>query len=243
MLHIYYEFIIFVQYFKHEDYFNMARTQNGILGGFSGKIGNVVGCYRYGKYYLRSLPDKVHQPNTEKQLAQRMRFKLVQEFLKPLNQFIRLGFGAYAIGRSAYSAAMSYNLEHAFDGTYPDISINYSMIRVSRGSLPGVANASIQLEDDNNITLEWESMAGGIGAKDNDIAIFLLFDPSKKHVEWFSNVGKRVDRQANISLSKTSGNVNLYGYLCFFNEHFLTGKILPENISDSFFCRMLENPA
>jgi hypothetical protein len=135
---------------------------------------------------------------------------------------------------------MSYNLEHALMGTYPDISIDYSIIRVSRGSLPGVANASIQLEDDNNITFEWESMAGGSGAKDNDLAVVLLFDPSKNYVEWFSNAGKRVDRHAKILPSETSGNLKLYGYLCFINERFLTGKILPENISDSFFCGILE---
>jgi hypothetical protein len=240
LLIIYYEFIIFEKYFKHGNFIHMARNQNGIFGGFSGKIGNVVGCFRYGKYYLRSLPDKVHQPNTVKQLAQRMRFKLIQETLKPLNQFFRLGFGAYAVGRSAYSAAMSYNLEHALMGTYPDISIDYPMIRVSRGSLPGVANASMQLENDNSITFEWESIVGGSGAKNNDIAVILLFDPLKKHVQWFSNAGKRVDRHAKILLSETSGNTKLHGYLCFINERFLTGKILPENISDSFFCGILE---
>jgi hypothetical protein len=189
------------------------------------------------------LPDKVHQPNTEKQLAQRMRFKLIQEFLKPLNHFIRLGFGAFATGRSAYSAAMSYNLEHALTGTYPDICIDYAMIRVSRGSLPGAANALMQQKDDKSISFEWECMAGGSGAKDSDMAVVLLFDPSKNYVEWFSNAGKRGNRQANILLSKTSGSLKLYGYLCFINEHVLTGKFLPENISDSFFCGILEKSA
>jgi hypothetical protein len=83
----------------------MARGQSGVLGGFSGQIGNVVSCFRYGKYYLRTLPVKVNHPNTEKWLTQRMRFTLTQQFLKLICKFIHLGFGAYAEGKSTYNAA------------------------------------------------------------------------------------------------------------------------------------------
>ncbi|WP_158622508.1 hypothetical protein [Pedobacter sp. KBW06] len=36
----------------------MVRITKGLLGGFSGKIGPVVGYTLYGKEWMRSLPEK-----------------------------------------------------------------------------------------------------------------------------------------------------------------------------------------
>ena len=218
----------------------MARFEKGVLGGFSGKIGNVVSCLRHGKYYLRTLPEKVNHPNTEKQLAQRMRFSLVQQFLKPICKFIHLGFGAYAEGRSAYNAAMSYNLEHALTGSYPSLSIDFARARVSHGNLPGALNATIQQAGTNGATVTWENVTGAKGARDTDLAVVLLFDPTTKYVASFMSAGKRAEGQAHIILPETSGSKKLYGYLCFINEAVLAGKLYPENISDSCFCGVVE---
>ncbi len=218
----------------------MARIETGILGGFSGRIGNVVSCLRHGKYYLRTLPAKVNHPNTEKQLTQRMRFSLIQQFLKPINKFIHLGFGAYAEGRSAYNAAMSYNLEHAVQGSYPFLNIDFTKALVSKGNLSGTLNAAMQQFGTNAITITWENFAGAKGAKDSDIAVVLLFDPITKYVASFMSAGKRAEGKAHIILQEASGNKKLYGYLCFINEAVLAGKLKPENISDSCFCGVVE---
>ena len=218
----------------------MARIETGILGGFSGRIGNVVSCYRHGKYYLRTLPEKVNHPNTEKQLAQRMRFTIIQQYLKPISKFIHLGFGAYADGRSAYNAAMSYNLEHALTGSYPFLSIDFAKARVSQGNLPGALNATMQQSGTNGITVTWENVGGAKGAKDTDLAVVLLFDPTTKYVASFTSAGKRAYGQAHIILPDTPCNKKLYGYLCFINEAVLAGKLNPENISDSCFCGVVE---
>jgi len=218
----------------------MARFEKGVLGGFSGRIGNVVSCLRHGKYYLRTLPVKVNHPDTEKQLAQRMRFSLVQQFLKPISKFIHLGYGAYADGRSAYNAAMSYNLEHALQGNYPSLSIDFAKARVSQGNLPGALNAMMQVTGTNGIAVVWENIAGANGAKDTDLAVVLLFDPTTKYVASFMSAGKRTDGQANIILPETPANKKIYGYLCFINEAVLAGKLKPENISNSCFCGVVE---
>ena len=63
--------------------FNANGTnRNKRFSVFSGRIGNTVLCCRYGKYDLRALPDKVNHPKTEKQMEQRMRFALIQQFLQ-----------------------------------------------------------------------------------------------------------------------------------------------------------------
>lgn len=55
----------------------MARITNGVLGGFSGKVGPVVGYTLYGVDRMRSLPERTAPP-TENELKNRSRFKLVQ---------------------------------------------------------------------------------------------------------------------------------------------------------------------
>jgi len=81
-----------------------------------------------------------------------------------------------------------------------------------------------------------ENVAGVKGAKDTNIAIVLIFDPTTKYVDWFTNAGKRADGQANFILPDTPGNRKLYGNLSFFNEAVLAGKLKIENISDMCFC-------
>jgi hypothetical protein len=151
-----------------------------------------------------------------------------------------MGFGAYTDGRSAYNAAMSYNLEHALTGTYPSLSIDFAKARVSRGNLPGTPNATMKQTGTNEITIVWEIVAGAKGAMDTDLAVVLLFDPITKYVASFTNAGRRIDGQAQILLPENTGNKKLYGYLCFISEAVLAGKLKPENISDSCFCGVVE---
>jgi hypothetical protein len=42
----------------------MGTIKQGILGGFSGKVGTVVGASWKGIAYMRSLPQKVKNPRT-----------------------------------------------------------------------------------------------------------------------------------------------------------------------------------
>ena len=120
------------------------------------------------------------------------------------------------------------------------MNIGFSAARPSKGNLPGTPNATMQQTGTNEITITWENVAGVKGAKDTDLAVVLLFDPTTKYVGSFTNAGRRIDGQAQILLPENTGNKKLYGYLCFINEAVLAGKLKPENISDSCFCGVVE---
>jgi hypothetical protein len=53
----------------------MATVKNGLWGGFSGKIGNVVGVSRDGAFYLRSLPVQVKNPSRRSRLRSAVDFQ------------------------------------------------------------------------------------------------------------------------------------------------------------------------
>jgi hypothetical protein len=103
----------------------MGKISQGILGGVSGKVGNVVGGSWKGIDYLRILPASVANPRTPAQMDQRSKFITVINFLQPIKDFIRVGFKNYAVKMTQFNSAMSYNVKNAIAGTYPDYTIDY----------------------------------------------------------------------------------------------------------------------
>jgi hypothetical protein len=85
----------------------MGTIRKGVLGGFSGKVGTVVGGSWKGISYMRSLPGKFRGKSSLLQLNQRTKFALAVNFLKPMNALLRTGWKLYAYGQSAMNAAMA----------------------------------------------------------------------------------------------------------------------------------------
>ena len=56
----------------------MGKIKQGILGGFKGKVGTVIGASWNGIAYMRSLAQSVKNPKTAAQLQQRAYFKDLQ---------------------------------------------------------------------------------------------------------------------------------------------------------------------
>ena len=101
----------------------MGKISQGVLGGFSGKVGNVVGGSWKGVDYMRIKPAHVANPRTPAQVGQRTKFSLVLDFLKPMTDFLRVGFQMYASKMTQFNSAMSYNLQNAITGIQPDFEI------------------------------------------------------------------------------------------------------------------------
>jgi hypothetical protein len=218
----------------------MARLISGTLLKVSGRIGDVVICKRYGKTYLRSLPEKVNHPNTEKQLAQRMRFAMIQQFLRPILPFIKLGFGGLAVGRSAYNAAVSYNLQFALKGDYPDIALDYANSRVSRGNLHGTKSASLLRDGENGVCVKWEGKSKSRKANGDDVVAVLLFFPITGYSYWSLDAGKRSDGMVTIKFPEEQKGNTVVGYVCFITQEFIGAKMKVEHISDSCWCGEVE---
>ncbi len=70
----------------------MGNIKQGILGGFSGKVGTVVGSNWKGISYMRAIAPSIRDARTAKQLAQREKFKLVLGFLRSVQSYVRVGF-------------------------------------------------------------------------------------------------------------------------------------------------------
>lgn len=90
----------------------MATIKRGILGGFTGKVGSVIGSSWKGIETMRSMPISVLNPRTTAQNENRVRFKSVASLasqmlttiIKPLNDRFAQGMSGYNVFCSRNSA-------------------------------------------------------------------------------------------------------------------------------------------
>jgi len=153
----------------------MAKLPKGILGPIIGIIGNIVGVERLGVTYIKARPKPSLLPPTEKQVAQRARFKFMQQFLLPFKPYFMLGFPNPRNGRTSPNVAFSLNYRHALKGEYPDFNIDFAALTMSKGSLPRVFGIEWEFTGTDQLELTWYNHTQGRELP-NDQVMFVLYD-------------------------------------------------------------------
>jgi len=112
----------------------MAKLKNGILGPISGKInGYITSTWRNVNYIKKASPPN-NRPKSEAQIAQQEKFKFAQQLIKPMRLYFLNGFQHLAGENSELNLAFSLNYK-AIDGKFPDLSVDYHKVFISRGKL------------------------------------------------------------------------------------------------------------
>ena len=194
----------------------MAKFSKGILGGFSGKVGNVVGGTWKGIDYMRSKPNNVKDPKTDAQLAQRQKFAMVTSFLKKVKPIIQAGFKTNTKQMTPVNSAMSYNLKNAISGDYPNLQIDYASVVVARGDLMPGQDADAASNAENEITFSWSDNSGMGSANADDKALLLLYSPVKDRALYIAGEGpERQEESYSPTLPSSYGGVAVEAYLAF----------------------------
>lgn len=134
----------------------MGIIKKGVLGGFSGKVGNVVGASWKGIDYIRTKPDHVFNPNTPKQQAQRSKFKGVQEFAQLLKRpIVTPIWNPVAVKMSGFNLFVKKNI-FAFNSS-GEIE-DYSKVQIAMGKIafPFEFNTEMDKTDGTKIMLDWK---------------------------------------------------------------------------------------
>lgn len=193
----------------------MGKLSRGILGAFSGKVGEVVGGTWNGISYIRAMPSNVKDAKTEKQMAQRQRFGLMVKLLYSLKYFLNISFSGGARGQSAVNQAMSVNLPTAITGDYPDQQIDYSMLKVARGNLTNVFEASVAADNPGEVNITWTDNTDIGSAKGDDTALMLLINTDKGLPLYVTDGPARSDEGATVTLPDPFAGDTLEAYLAF----------------------------
>lgn len=89
----------------------MGIIKQGILGGFSGKVANIVGSSWKGIAIIKSLPLSVANPQTAGQVAQRTKLSNTVAFAKQiLSSVIKPLRDRFAVQESGYNTFVSDNI-------------------------------------------------------------------------------------------------------------------------------------
>lgn len=89
----------------------MGIIKQGILGGFSGKVGPVIGSSWKGIDYMKGVPTSVANPRTAPQVAQRTKFTNVVDFSKViLASVIKPLRDRFAVQMSGFNSFVQDNI-------------------------------------------------------------------------------------------------------------------------------------
>lgn len=195
----------------------MGKISQGVLGGFSGKVGNVVGGTWKGIDYMRIKPANVSNPRTAGQVDQRSKFSTTLKFLQSMTDFLRVGFKLYANKMTQFNAAMSYNLNNAITGTYPNFMIDYANALVSRGGLTGAANGAVS-SSGGLVEFTWTDNTGSGNAQATDKALLVVYNPAKDQAIYDNAGAARSVATQNLAMPNDFIGDDVEAFIGFISE-------------------------
>lgn len=198
----------------------MAKT-NGLVGGVTGKIGNVIGYYRRGKYLARAYNPHTTNVRSRLQQRQRARWITLMEFLRPAIELLRIGFHYDTPGYELPNA-MKENMPNVTNSNPIDTEITYTDIQLSKGKFEGWANQGAITSNNGAVQIGigkiegWESVLPtdyGMGA-DANLKIGVYNTVQKKWMNFSEMYDSITDKVTiNLPIGWSGEKCHFYGFL------------------------------
>lgn len=185
------------------------------IPGLTGRKGNVVSYLLNGEYIERTI-GVTTKPPTELQLVGRRKMTMVNDLLKPVRDFIEIGFSLQKKDPfdNCHNLAKSYSMLHAIKGVYPDQQIDYDLVLFSQGNL-GVNKEAQARVVENGLEFSWDPELLIKGSMANDQVMTLAYCPEKE-TAFFQTAGARRDSGKDfLEVEAFHQPVILETYLCF----------------------------
>ena len=192
----------------------MGKIKTGILGGFQGKVGTVIGSTWRGECIMRALPKSAAKAPSELQKIQRLKFKAVSEFLNPLRSTLSMYFGNDTGVKSKYNLATSYHITNAVEMTDEVATVQYARVLVAKGTLFGFQNPTAT-HSETDISLQWEDNTVFGNAKATDTINVVCYSQEVNTFYVFENIATRDGLTATVSLPQNfiGYDVEVYAFL------------------------------
>ncbi len=169
----------------------MGKIKQGILGGFNGKVGTVVGSSWKGITYMRGQAQHVKNPRTAGQVYQRNAMKAIALALRPIAPTLGITFAKSAGKMSGYNKAVSVNYHAAVVNQDGTPVVDYSKLILSKGNLNSFKHLFIEDMDESGFYYV-STIVETIDEDDNypefDGLIFFIYDVTDDI--WFAGVIK-----------------------------------------------------
>lgn len=192
----------------------MGIIKQGILGGFSGKVGGVVGSSWKGIAVMKAKPLSVANPRTAGQIAQRTKLSNVSKFAAViLATVIKPLWDRFAQQASGYNDFTRTNI-----GLFSDIAPSTpSSLVVSSGKMAATPIATAAgAFNATQITLTWADDSGEGLKLATDVAYVVVWTEDSDQVKGFETTAVRSDGTVDVDLdSNVVEFESAHAYLAF----------------------------
>lgn len=217
----------------------MGIIKQGILGGFSKKVGSVVGTSWKGIAVMKSMPQSVVNPKTTLQVNQRNAFKQTAKFASLLlTPAIQECWNRWAKRESGYNAFIKANIAAMKAAGANALDFSENMI-LSNGelTLSGLAGSQSAEGDTITVTATWDKdELGGRYDKGTDIVKLgmILADVVDEDIDFstakvvYANAVARTAGTASVSFEGYTAST---GYIPFIYVISADGYFRSENLN------------
>jgi len=161
----------------------MGKSPEGINGPIVGKVGKVHGSSRNGVAYLKGPYKKRTKKVSKKELNNRDRFAVSQDWLQPIIEYLREGFKGYSQQSYGFAAAKSHLMRNALEGIRPEVKVNPALVKVSYGTLLLPKDITLEKISPKKIKFSWDKTYV-IGTTSADQAMVLAYNIATKNVSY-----------------------------------------------------------
>lgn len=195
----------------------MAKYRLGVMGTFKNKVGIVVGRKWRTINVMSAYQGEVKNPNTDKQKLIRKEFgtlsTLAASFAKP----IRYGFAGVSSGTKVPQrcAFIKENYgSHVVEVTLPDtISVDYTLMQVSKGSHMEVSFGSPQFDDPLTVKVAFGYEVIPDFSKATDKVHLVVYNPGDNRVITVQGLASAREISCQVPNAWNGETVHVWGFV------------------------------
>lgn len=186
----------------------------GNSGNMPGRVGNMVYYMLNGQLVGRTI-GKIEKIS-KKQKEVRMRTSVLSPFLKPLREFIRIGFKNAEKPQTwtFFSMAISVNNPGAVKGRYPKLEINYGKAILSMGTIAPPKNPEVKLNG-KFLEFRWEPDLDAEGADARDQIMLVACFPETMKAMFITSGARRTEGIDRLKLPGFKKDMVIETYMAF----------------------------
>ncbi|MDM1408072.1 DUF6266 family protein [Myroides sp. DF42-4-2] len=191
----------------------MAEIKDGILGGVSGKIGNMVGYQWRGKNLLRTNPRSIKRKASPAQQLQREKFSLVSSFVNKVRDVVNLYSVELQInnkrlsGKEQLISLLMKQCVTVLAGT-PYLVLDRILLAI--GTLPAATEEQFQQQEQHTFLFTWDTRLSNILSQPDDQVTLLVYHDKLDEFYIFQKIGTRQEGQLLFSLPSHWGIERLH---------------------------------
>lgn len=192
----------------------MAKQTFGILDGYRGTVGTVIGYQWRGKWCLRARPRQVANPRTEAQQEHRMLFREMVQLAGHMTRVLRKGLHEAAMEEQMTEGNLFVKINKE---RFTPQGVDYSTLEISRGPVAPVAFTDVSVDDHGVLQALFEKNPLHLQADNYDKVYLYAWCPSQQRGLLSTPVFRR-DKKVALTLPDEWNGLEVH-YYAFVQDH------------------------